>query len=169
MKRSTAKSIAIGGLLAALAVVIMSLVALIPVATYICPVLCIALAQVVLNQCGKRIALTWYVAVSILALILSPDKEAALLFCFFGYYPVLRLYLDRLRFSVIYKCMFFNSVVLLLYWALINLLGINQIILEFEGVGVVGVLAVLLLGNITFALLDSLLTKVQRFAVKKNK
>jgi len=169
MKRNTAKLIATGGMLAALAVVIMSLVALIPVATYVCPVLCIVLGQVVLIQCGRRIALAWYVTVSCLALMLSPDKEAALLFCCFGYYPVLRLALNRLRLSIIIKVVFFNAVSITFYWALINLLGVSQIMQEFDGIGVVGVMVAMIMGNATFLLLDSLLTKTQRLFFQKRK
>ena len=47
-KRTPATVMALGGILAALAVVIMSLGGMIPVATYVVPVLCMLLLQVVL-------------------------------------------------------------------------------------------------------------------------
>ena len=40
-KKTPAYSMALGGLMAALAVVVMSLGTIIPVATYICPMICI--------------------------------------------------------------------------------------------------------------------------------
>ena len=40
MKKTPASQIAFGGVMAALALVIMNLVGLIPVATYVCPSLC---------------------------------------------------------------------------------------------------------------------------------
>ena len=68
-KRTPASRIALGGVLAALAVVIMSMGTLIPVATYVCPVLCCMLLQFVLLSCGRRIAWAWYGAVAILSLL----------------------------------------------------------------------------------------------------
>ena len=84
-KRSTpASRMALGGVLAAVAVVIMSLGGLIPVATYVCPMLCAVLLQVVLMTCGKRVAWAWYGAVALLSVLLSPDKEAAAVLIFLG-------------------------------------------------------------------------------------
>ena len=81
----TAKEVALGGLLAAMAIVIMCLIGLIPFATYICPMLCIILCFIVYRACGKRIAWAWYIVVAILSLMFAPDKEAALIYVFLGY------------------------------------------------------------------------------------
>ena len=48
-KRTPSANIALGGVLAALAVVIMSMGTLIPVATYVCPMLCAILLQLILK------------------------------------------------------------------------------------------------------------------------
>ena len=95
MARNPSKDIALGGVMAALAVVIMCLGGIIPVATYICPMLCALLLAAVLALTGKRIAWTWYAAVSMLSLLLGPDKEAAAVFVFLGYYPMLKALLER--------------------------------------------------------------------------
>ena len=55
---------ALGGMMTAVAVVIMTLGSLIPVNTYICPVLCILLCRTVLDLCGKKIAWCFYMAVT---------------------------------------------------------------------------------------------------------
>ena len=65
-KRTPAYSMALGGVLAALAVVIMSFGTIIPVATYVCPAICMLLGQVVLKICGGRVAWAWYGAVALL-------------------------------------------------------------------------------------------------------
>ena len=83
-KRTPASSVALGGVLAVLAVVVMCLGTIIPVATYVCPMLCALLLQVVLKTCGVRIAWAWYGAVAILSLLLAPDKEAAAVFAVSG-------------------------------------------------------------------------------------
>ena len=86
MRRNSAKEIALGGMLAALAMVIMCLGGLVPASTYVCPMLCALVLQVVKKLCGDRIAWAWYGAVSILSILLGPDKEAAAVFLFFGSY-----------------------------------------------------------------------------------
>ena len=53
-RKSPASVMALGGVLAAVAVVIMSLGGLIPVATYVSPMLCAILLQMVLLFCGVR-------------------------------------------------------------------------------------------------------------------
>lgn len=148
---------ALGGMLAALAVVIMSLGTVIPVATYVCPMLCALLLQVVLKTCGSRVAWAWYGAVALLSVLLAPDKEAAAVFVFLGYYPIVKPTLDRKKGKWLWKGLLFNGSVCLLYFLLIRLLGLEQLTQEWSDMSV-GMLAVLLiLGNVTFFLLDRLL------------
>ena len=120
MRRSPAKQIALGGVLAALAVVIMSFGGLIPIATYLSPMLCMLMLRLVCLICGRRIGWAWYGAVAILALLLSADKEAAAVFAFLGYYPIVKPRLDKLRFSMFWKLLLFNSAMVLMYWLLIR-------------------------------------------------
>lgn len=148
---------ALGGMLAALAVVIMSLGTVIPVATYVCPMLCALLLQGVLKTCGSRVAWAWYGAVALLSVLLAPDKEAAGVFVFLGYYPIVKPALDRKKGKWLWKGLLFNGSVCLLYFLLLRLLGLKQLTQEWSDMSV-GMLAVLLiLGNVTFFLLDRLL------------
>lgn len=158
MRQNNAHRIALGGMLAAVAVVIMCLGGLIPVATYVCPVLCCLVAWIVLAICGKRIAWAWYAAVVILSLLMGPDKEAAVIFLFLGYYPLIKLPIDSIKLSVFVKLVFFNSSILVAYWVLIQLLGLEQIAQENAQFGIWGVVLLLILGNVTFFLLDRLLS-----------
>ena len=48
------------------------------------------------GRCGKRLGLCWFFAVALLSLLLTQDKEAALVFLCLGYYPLLRSRLQRL-------------------------------------------------------------------------
>ena len=156
-RRNIASSIALGGVLAALAVVIMSLGGLIVVATFVCPMLCMLLLRVVISKCGSRIAWAWYGAVAILSLLLGPDKEAAAVFVALGYYPIVKPMLDRLPIKWLWKGIYFNIVILLLYWGLMHVFGMAQIAEEFAEMGFVMTLVTLLLGNVTFFMLDMLL------------
>lgn len=150
--------------MAALAVVIMSMGTLIPIATYSCPVLCALLLQLVLKTCGSRIAWAWYGAVSILSLLMAPDKEAAAVFLALGYYPIVKPQLDRLKGKWIWKGLLFNAVILLTYWLLMHLFGFDQLTAEFSEMGFVLTALMLILGNVTFFLLDQLLGR--RFSKK---
>ena len=150
---------ALGGILAALAVVIMSMGTLIPVATYVCPMLCAILLQLILKICGEKIAWGWYGAVSILSLMMAPDKEAAAVFLALGYYPILKPKLDSLKGKWFWKLLYFNAVILLTYWLLMHLFGFDQLAAEFSEMGTIMAVVMLLLGNMTFFLLDKMLDR----------
>jgi len=158
-KRTPASNIALGGILAALAVVIMSMGTLIPIATYVCPMLCAIVLQLILRICGQRIAWGWYGAVSILSLLMAPDKEAAAVFLTLGYYPILKPVFDRKKGKLLWKLAFFNAVILVTYWLLMHLFGFDQITAEFSEMGILLTAVMLILGNITFFLLDKLLER----------
>ena len=158
-KPTPASGIALGGVLAALAVVIMSMGTLIPVATYVCPMLSALILQLVLKTCSRRIAWGWYAAVSILSLLMAPDKEAAAVFLALGYYPILKPGLDRRKGKWLWKLLFFNAEILLTYWLLMHLFGFDQLSAEFSEMGILLTVVMLLLGNVTFFLLDKLLEK----------
>jgi len=158
-KRTPAANIALGGILAALAVVIMSMGTLIPVATYVCPMIAALILELVRKVCGSRIAWAWYGAVAVLSLLLAPDKEAAAVFLALGYYPILKPKLDRKRGKWLWKGLLFNSVILLTYWLLMHLFGFDQLTAEFGEMGMAMTAVLLLLGNVTFFLLDKLLEK----------
>ena len=157
--RSKAYPIALGGMLAAAAVVLMGIGTIIPVATYAAPVLCLLLCQTVLKLCGKRIAWAWYGAVAFLSLLMAPDKEAAAVFLVLGYYPIAKLKLDALKGKWLWKALYFNGSILALYWVLMNIIGMQQLLSDFEGMGLAMMALLLILGNVTFFLLDRLLEK----------
>lgn len=162
MRNSNAKVIALGGLLAAVALVILCLGGMIPLATYVCPMLCALVQYIVYRCCGRRIAWTWYVAVALLALLLGPDKEAALVFVMLGYYPMIKPFFEKSRLSVLWKLLLFNGAVLVLYGLLLKLLGLDAVATETEELGMIGLIILLALGNAVFFLLDRLLTILQK-------
>ena len=144
-------------MMAALAVVIMSLGGLIPIATFVCPMLCMLLLRFVLTLCPRRIGWAWYGAVAILGMLMSPDKEAAAVFVALGYYPILKPRLDKMKYGVVLKFLLFNVVILLMYAVLIYVMGLAQIAAEFAEMGIIMAAVTLVLGNVTFYLLDDLL------------
>ena len=157
MKRNSARLVAFGGMMAALAVVIMCLGGVIPVATYVCPVLCMLFLQFVLKTCGRRMAWSWYGAVAILSILLAPDKEAAVVFCFLGYYPILKPWMDKRAGKWLWKAGYFNGSILASYFLMLRLFGIEQVVEDLSGAGTVMTILLLVMGNVTFFLLDRLL------------
>lgn len=157
MKNSSAKTVALGGVLAALAVVIMCMGTLIPVATFVCPMLCMMILQLVRSLCGERIAWAWYGAVAILGVLMAPDKEAAAVFAFLGYYPIVKPKLDRLPLPLLWKLLLFNAAILLMYWLLLSVFGMTDLGDEFSDLGIAFTAVLLLMGNVIFILLDVLL------------
>ena len=161
-RRNTGKPVALGGVLAALAVVVMAMGGLIPVATFVCPVICMLLLKAVRSLCGDRMAWAWYGAVAILCALLAPDKEAAAVFVFLGYYPILKRRLDRCKLSWLWKMLLFNVAIFAMYGLLIHLVGMAQIAQEYGEMGFWMTLVTLLLGNATFVLLDIVLGRKLR-------
>lgn len=164
MKRNSAKYVAFGGVMAALAMVIMCLGGVIPVATYVCPMLCAVLLTFVLKMTGRRIAWAWYATVAILSLLLGPDKEAAAVFVFLGYYPIVKPWIDRRKLAILYKFLLFNVAILAMYAVLIHLFGMAHVMEEFKELGTVMTIVTLVLGNVTLFMLDVILG---RFGAKK--
>lgn len=160
--RATVKATALGGVTAALGVVIMCLGGLIPFATFVCPMLCMLLLQVVFRTCGGRIGWAWYGAVAILSMLMGPDKEGGALFCFLGFYPLVKPKLETLPLPWLWKGIVFNVAILLMYWLLINLFAMAELAAEFREMGLILLISTLLLGNVTFFLLDKILSRGPR-------
>ena len=160
--RSQSRVIAFGGMMAALALVIMNLGGLIPVATFVCPTLCMMILSFVTKMCGARIGWAWYGAVAILSVLMSPDKEAAAVFVFLGFYPIVKPRMDAIRFGLVLKAIFFNCLILSMYALLIHLFGMDGIRAEYQELGAIMTVVMLILGNVTFYLLDRVLTRFSK-------
>lgn len=153
------KPVALGGLLTAVSVVIMSLGSLIPVNTYVCPVLCILLTRPVLEICGRRFALSYYGAVAILSLLLAPDREAALIYLFLGWYPLARPAVGRLPKvpALLVKVLLVCVSAAAAYWVMLFVLGMEAIQAEFAEMGLFAILVLMILWVVMMLLVDRLL------------
>ena len=155
-RNNQASAIALGGVMAALAVVFLCLT-VIPVATFVCPALCMLLLRIVARQCGRRIGWAWYGAVAILGVLLAPDKEAAAVFVFLGYYPLLKPVFDRWKPSWLWKGLYFNAAIAVLYTLLLKVFGMDQLAQVYAELGSALTAVMMVLANITFFMLDRLL------------
>lgn len=159
MRNTEARAIALGGVMAALAMVIMCLGGLIPVATFVCPMICMMILRLICRLCGSRIAWAWYGVVAILSLLLGPDKEAAAVFLFLGYYPLLKPWVDGRKLPWLWKLLLFNATIGIMYAVLIRLFGMAELAREYAELGRIVTALMLVLGNVCFFLLDLCMTR----------
>ena len=107
----------------------MFLTGLIPIGTYALPAIAGVLLIVAVIEIGAKWAWMIYAAVAVLSLLFAADKEAALLFVlFFGYYPVLKSFLERISNKVlswISKFAVFNVAVVACFFLAVNFLQLS--------------------------------------------
>ena len=166
---SKSGKIALGGLLTALGVVLMFLTGLIPIGTYALPAIAGVLLIVAVIEIGAKWAWMIYAAVAVLSLLFAADKEAALLFVlFFGYYPVLKSFLERIPnkiFSWISKFAVFNVAVVACFFLAVNFLQLPED--SFTVFGIYLPWVFLILGNAVFLIYDIALSGLVATYVEK--
>lgn len=89
MKQNT-HELALCGMFCALAVAFLWMSGVLPLATYGWPILASFTLLPVREECRKSYTWSCFAAAAVLGLLLCADKEAALVFCFLGYYPLLK-------------------------------------------------------------------------------
>ncbi len=160
MAQSKTKSMALGGMLTAVAVVVMCLGSMIPVNTYICPVVCILMTRPVMKICGKKIAFCYYMAVAVLSMLMAPDREAALVYVFLGYYPLIQDFLNRIYPKVLRifaKIGFFTVSGAAVYALLIAVIGAEDLVFDMGTAELVMMLAAVFIWDAMFLMVDRLL------------
>lgn len=154
---------ALSGVLAALALTVMVLGGVIPVATYCTPLLAAIMLIPILEYCSRRMAWAWFVSVAVLALLLCPDMEAAILFLCIGYYPIVRQDLNRIRLKglrLLAKLLVFNLALVVMTALLAAVFGLGHVMAGFAEDGPWIFVLTWLLGNGVFLLTDQVLVRV---------
>ena len=154
------REIALCGMLNALAVVLMNLGSLVPLATFCTPLLAMLVLLPVLEEYGARMGWEVWVSVSILSLLLVTDRETALVYVFFGWYPMVRpkvaaIKSKVLRFGV--KLLICNGLIFTLYGLVLRLMGLTADLLD--STRLMNAL-LLILGNLVFFLTDLVLQRM---------
>ncbi len=169
--QSQSRKMALCGVMAALAAAVLIWGSLIPFATFTCPMLAMLCMIPAVCEYGTGTALTMYIAVSILGLLLCPDKEIALLYVFLGWYPGIQSKVNNLpRFlSLAVKCILFSAAVIVMYSLILYLFQMEAVVEEFSEYSSVMVAGMLILGNVTFLLYDRVLVNFFRLYRKKRK
>lgn len=158
--RKRIRRLAVSAILAAMGVVLLYLGALIEVLDLSVAVLASLVCVFAVIEMGGAWPWMIYFVVSILSLVLLPQKTAAAVFAlFFGYYPILKAYFERLKpiFSWVLKFLIFNVILTCGYFTVKALFGFPDAVwLETAWGGA----ALYVLGNATFLLYDFALTRL---------
>lgn len=132
--KTTSKT-AFGAMIAALCVALMLSTTIIPFLSYAIPMIAGAMIMLIVIECDKLWAFFVYICVSILSLLVVPDKMASLAFLvYFGYYPILKAILEsktNIVVEKIIKYVHINVVVLLSFFLALNFFGIDTDGIEF--------------------------------------
>lgn len=157
----TAK-IAVGGFVSAISIVLMMLTSVFTFLNYAITAFCGMILIVAAIEAGSRWAVAIYFIVSVFSILFVADKEAALLYImFFGYYPIIKKYIDRLRAPVLewlIKLALFNVSVVLAFTILSNLFGVYWD--DMEELGKYSMYFMLGAGNVFFVLYDFAITRM---------
>lgn len=154
--------VSVGGAVAALGLVLMFLTSLIPVGTYAFPAFAGMLLVIIVIEIGYPFAFSVFAATALLSFLIVTDKEAALLYtAFFGYYPIIKALIERIRSRVvqyIVKYAVFNVCMIASFYIAIRLLSIPTESFVFFGIYLPWVF--LLAGNAFFLLYDICITRI---------
>ena len=121
------KKTATCGVLCALAVVIMLIGSLIWVGVYAAPLLSIWLLLPVQQLYGSKSSFTAYAAVAAISLMILPDRELALFYCCFGWWPSVRPLVQKIKnrpLRLAIKIVIYLIVVSVMLYLLYKVLGI---------------------------------------------
>ncbi len=162
--KARSRRAALSGVLCALAEVLLLLGGLVPAALYACPILAMLALLPLREEYGPNAALTAWAAVSLLALLLCPDKELAGVYLALGWYPPLQSRFDAIRPRLLRsaaKLAAFLLCTCVLYAALVFLFQLESVVRELAEATPLLLLLLLLTGCLVFLLTDVLL---RRFA-----
>lgn len=167
MKQSS--KCAIGGIVAALSLVLMISVAIIPFMTYALPAAAGVLIIFIVVEIDKKWAFGVYATVAILGMLLVPEKEVAMMYlAFFGYYPIIKSVIESkfpLVIEWIVKIVLFAGTMAGAYFLMIKFMGVT--IDETEEFGMLAYPLLLGTGTFAFIIYDIALTKLITLYLKK--
>jgi len=167
MNKKKTYFIAMGGMIAALSVVLMAF-SFIPNSSLVLPAIAGVLLIAVVLEAGTKWALLIYVAVSLLSLFIAPDIDAKIFYiAFCGHYPILKKFLEgskSLWLQWLLKLLVFNVCAVSAYIIIVKITNIPN---EFNQTWYMA--ALWALGNVTFVIYDFALTRLIALYIYKIK
>ena len=162
MNRSS-RRMAVSGMMVALGTAVRLLGGVLPIATFCCPALAGLVLLPLVFDGSRTHALSAWAVIALLSLMLCPDKEAALLFAFLGWYPVMKWWIDaRIRrrwLRRLVKLAVWNACIAAMYALIFYVLKLDQVLADYEEMTRAMAALTLLLGNVTLAVYDVALVR----------
>lgn len=164
MRLQKSAQVALGGVSTAVCLLLMLLTSLFPFTEFAFPAMAGVVLIAVVIENGTSAAVLVYAAVSLLSIFTIPSKVSAAAFTvFFGYYPILKAYLEKIRLRVLEylaKFFVFNFSMAGSYWVLIVLLGLGEMMEDTGMFGKYSLLVLAVLGNVMFFVYDIAVSRV---------
>lgn len=158
----TSMKVSLGGIVAALSLVLMFLTSLIPFGTFAFPTFAGFLLILLVFNLGYSYAVAVYFVTAILSFLLIADKEAALYYtAFLGFYPIVKGLIERITSKVIQyviKLIIFNSCIIAAFYIGLTVLSVPKD--SFTLFGVYLPWMFLIFGNIFFVIYDLCITRL---------
>lgn len=157
-------NVALGGVSAAAALVMMLATAVFPMLDFALPAAAGALMAVIVIEINKKWAFLTYVAISVLSIIIVPSKEVGLLFAMFmGYYPIVKAIFEKAKTKALQwgvKLLCFNVAVVAYYFVTVKIFTDTELMEEAGEMGKFGLLILLAVANVVFVIYDIALTRL---------
>lgn len=155
--------VALGGIVSALCLLTMFLAGIMPALYLLLPMIAGVLMMIIAVEVNTKWALLTYIAVGLLSMFITFDKEAALIFVMlFGHYPILRFFIQKIRskpLRMICKLIVCNVCVLSYFFVTVYIFGLDELVEELGEFGRFGGIIMLCLANFIFVLYDVNLDK----------
>ncbi len=161
MKKSS--KITFGAVLSALSVLLM-LVSYFPYLTYAVPAVSGLFIMVVFLEIGATYAVSSYIVSAVLSFLLAEKESAVLFICLFGFYPILKAYIDRIKKPVIewiIKIVLFNLCAFIAYLICSFVIGVS--FEELNSFWKYGIYLFWAVCNLAFVLYDIAISRVAVF------
>ena len=159
---SVSYRVALGGVISSLCILAMFMTGVAPFLYLTLPMIAGALLIIIVVEVNASWAFLTYVAVSLLSIFVTFDKEAAIIFIlFFGHYPILKYKLEKIPFKIvktIIKFVIFNICIVADYQITIHLLGISDFMDDFAFFGKYGLYILWAFSNVFFVFYDYVLS-----------
>lgn len=156
--RDISYRVALGGIVSSLCLLCMFLAGIMPMFYLILPMIAGILIMIIAEEVNLSWAWLTYIAVGILSLFVTADKEASLVFIMiFGHFPIIRLHMEKIKLKLLrwlIKLAIFNACAVSFFYVTVYIFGIREMLEEMNEYGRYGAIILLVLCNIIFVLYD---------------
>ena len=161
---STSYKVALGGIISALCLVSMFLTGVIPILSLALPMIAGTLMMIIKVEVSTGWSFLTYIAVSMLSLFVTFDKESSVMFIFlFGLYPILKTFFDKVKLKlvrVLSKLIYYNVSVTIAFQITFKLFGMEELADQMNQYFPHGMLVLLIATNPVFLMYDYVLNNL---------